>query len=147
MHTENEIAAGRLKLMLIDENRYYPEFYVNARLIKKRLWILMMTTGAKVIRHILFITFTDSALPEQILAVRTAFLQIPIQIEGVTGVEWGINNSPEGRNSGFTHCVLMTFADEAARQRYLPHPVHEALKVIFRPVLRDIMVLDYTVDP
>uniref|UniRef100_UPI0013D31CB3 Dabb family protein n=1 Tax=Enterobacter ludwigii TaxID=299767 RepID=UPI0013D31CB3 len=65
------------------------------------------------IRHILFIKFTDCALAEQILAVRTAFLQIPDRIEGVTSVEWGINNSPEGKNSGFTHCVLMTFADEA----------------------------------
>lgn len=99
------------------------------------------------IRHILLITFTDSALPEQILAVRTALLQIPTRIEGVTGVEWGINNSPEGKNNGFTHCVLMTFADEAARQRYLPHPAHEALKTIFRPILRDIIVLDYTLAP
>lgn len=99
------------------------------------------------IRHILFIKFTDCALAEQILTVRTAFLQIPDRIEGVTSVEWGINNSPEGKNSGFTHCVLMTFADEATRQRYLPHPAHEALKVIFRSILRDIIVLDYTVDP
>ncbi|EOC9631822.1 MAG: Dabb family protein [Enterobacter ludwigii] len=96
------------------------------------------------IRHILFITFTDSALPEQILAVRTAFLQIPDRIEGVTNVEWGINDSSEEKNAGFTHCVLMTFADEIARQRYLPHPAHVDLKAIFRPILQDIIVLDYT---
>ncbi|WP_449543734.1 Dabb family protein [Enterobacter ludwigii] len=99
------------------------------------------------IRHILFMTFTDSALPEQIQAVRSAFLQVPEQIEGITSVEWGTNDSPEEKNAGVTHCVLMTFADEAARQRYLPHPAHEALKVIFRPVLRDIIVLDYTLNP
>lgn len=96
------------------------------------------------IRHILFITFTDSALPEQILAVRTAFLQIPDRIEGVTNVEWGINDSSEEKNAGFTHCVLMAFADEVARQRYLPHPAHMDLKAIFRPILQDIIVLDYT---
>ncbi|WP_373224945.1 Dabb family protein [Enterobacter cloacae complex sp. ESBL7] len=99
------------------------------------------------IRHILLITFTDSAQPEQIQAVRQAFLQIPDRIEGVTNVEWGINNSPEGKNSGFTHCVLMTFADEAARKRYLPHPAHDDLKTIFRPILREIIVLDYTMEP
>ncbi|WP_373226295.1 Dabb family protein [Enterobacter cloacae complex sp. ESBL7] len=99
------------------------------------------------IRHILFITFTDCALPEQILAVRTAFLQIPDRIEGVTSVEWGVNDSPEDKNAGFTHCVLMTFANETARQRYLPHPVHDDLKTIFRPILQDIMVLDYTLAP
>ncbi|MGC6030589.1 Dabb family protein [Enterobacter kobei] len=99
------------------------------------------------IRHILFITFTDEASPEQINAVRQAFLRIPRQVTGVTRVEWGINDSPEGKNAGHTHCVLMTFADEAARQHYLPHPAHDALKSIFRPVLRDIVVLDFTLKP
>lgn len=99
------------------------------------------------IRHILFITFTDDASPEQINAVRQAFLRIPRQVTGVTRVEWGINDSPEGRNAGHTHCVLMTFADEAARQRYLPHPAHKDLKAIFRPILQDIIVLDYTLNP
>lgn len=96
------------------------------------------------IRHILFIRFHSSAARPQIDAVRQAFLNIPQQIEGVLSVEWGKNDSPEGKNAGFTHCVLMTFADDAARSRYLPHPAHEALKAIFKPVLRDIIVLDYT---
>ncbi|WP_204375371.1 MULTISPECIES: Dabb family protein [Serratia] len=99
------------------------------------------------IRHILFIAFKDAALPEQIQAVRSAFLQIPDRIEGVTNVEWGTNDSPEEKNAGFTHCVLMTFADEAARQRYLPHSAHDDLKAIFRPILREIIVLDYTLTP
>ncbi|MGJ3448416.1 Dabb family protein [Enterobacter sp. PTB] len=99
------------------------------------------------IRHILFITFTDSALPEQILAVRSAFLPILDRVEGITGVEWGVNDSPEGKNAGYTHCVLMTFADEAARQRYLPYPSHDDLKTIFRPILQNIIVLDYTLAP
>ena len=99
------------------------------------------------IRHILFITLTDDTSPAQIDAVRLAFLRIPHQVEGVTRVEWGVNDSPEGKNSGYTHCVLMTFADEAARQRYLPHPAHDALKTLFRPVLQDIVVLDFTLAP
>ncbi|HHQ4713325.1 Dabb family protein [Aeromonas veronii] len=96
------------------------------------------------IRHILLIAFKPDAQPAQIDAVRTAFLAIPHQVSGVTAVEWGENDSPEGRDGGFTHSVLMTFADEAARQRYLPHPDHDALKAIFRPVLERIIVLDYT---
>ncbi|EHN8909279.1 MULTISPECIES: Dabb family protein [Enterobacteriaceae] len=99
------------------------------------------------IRHILFITFTDDASPEQINVVRQAFLHIPRQVTGVTRVEWGINNSPEGKNAGHTHCVLMTFADETARQNYLPHPAHDALKTLFRPVLQDIVVLDFMLAP
>ena len=69
------------------------------------------------IRHILLITFKPDALPADIAAVRATFLAIPAKVSGVTAVEWGENDSPEGRNDGFTHSVLMTFADEAARQR------------------------------
>ena len=89
------------------------------------------------IRHILLIAFKPGTQPAQIDAVRTAFLAIPHQVSGVLAVEWG-------RAEGFTHSVLMTFADEAARQHYLPHPDHDALKAIFRPVLERIIVLDYT---
>ncbi|KAB8312337.1 Dabb family protein [Erwinia endophytica] len=97
------------------------------------------------IRHVLFITFTERARSSEIERVRKAFLQIPDQVDGVLSVEWGCNDSPEGKNAGFTHCVLMTFRDEIARQRYLPHPAHEAIKAIFQPVLSDIIVFDFTV--
>lgn len=96
------------------------------------------------IRHILLIAFKPGTQPAQIDAVRTAFLAIPHQVSGVTAVEWGRMTARRGRDDGFTHSVLMTFADEAVRQRYLPHPDHDALKAIFRPVLARIIVLDYT---
>ena len=96
------------------------------------------------IRHILLIQFKPDADPQKIEAVRAAFLAIPAKVEGVEAVEWGENDSPEGKNRGFTHCVLMTFADETGRQRYLPHSEHEALKTIFRPLLEKIIVLDYS---
>lgn len=58
------------------------------------------------IRHILLIAFKPDTQPAQIDAVRTAFLAIPHQVSGVTAVEWGENDSPEGRDGGFTHSVL-----------------------------------------
>lgn len=97
------------------------------------------------IRHILLVEFKPESAPEQINAVRRAFLEIPQQVEGVTHVEWGKNDSPEGKNRGFTHCIQMTFNNEAARQAYLPHPSHDALKDIFRPVIKNIIVFDYSV--
>ena len=72
---------------------------------------------------------------------------IPASFDQLGIVERGRDDSPEGRAEGFTHSVLMTFADEAARQRYLPHPDQDALKAIFRPVLERIIVLDYTLQP
>lgn len=95
------------------------------------------------IRHILLIKFNDQASTEKIDEVRSLFEAAPEQVEGVEAVEWGVNDSPEGLNQGYTHSVLMTFADEKGRQNYLPHPAHEALKAVFVPLLDDIIVFDY----
>lgn len=99
------------------------------------------------IRHILFVTFNDNVLPGEIEVVRWIFLRIPMFVEGVTRVEWGVNDSSENKSSGHTHCVLMTFADDSARQNYLPHPVHQVLKSILCPALQDIVVFDFTLLP
>ncbi len=98
------------------------------------------------IRHILLVQFTSAATDSDIAAVRSAFIGIPDRIEGVESVEWGTNNSPENMNKHYTHCVLMTFKDEAARSRYLPHPAHEELKAVFVPTIEDILVFDYVFD-
>lgn len=97
------------------------------------------------IRHILLIKFKDSAEPSAIEHLRALFDAIPSNIEGVDAVEWGLNDSPENKNQGYTHSVLMTFSDEAGRQAYLPHPEHEALKEVFGPLLEDIIVFDYQI--
>lgn len=96
------------------------------------------------IRHILLIKFKPTALESEVVKLRALFESMPSTIEGVVSVEWGENDSPEGKNQGYSHSVLMTFADEEARERYLPHPAHKALKVVFRPLLEDIIVFDYT---
>jgi|TARA_B100001057_G_scaffold487674_1_gene570761 hypothetical protein len=95
------------------------------------------------IRHILLIKFKPTADIAQIDLLRELFLSMPSKIEGVVSVEWGINDSPENKNQGFSHSVLMTFSDDAGRQEYLPHPEHQALKEVFRPILDDIIVFDY----
>ena len=97
------------------------------------------------IRHILLIQFKNTAQPAQLESLRELFIGLGDKSEGVSGVEWGVNDSPEGKNKNFTHVVTMTFADEAARQRYLVHPEHDALVAVFIPLLEDIAVVDYSV--
>ena len=96
------------------------------------------------IRHILLIKFKQTAQASQIEELKKLFETIPNKINGVISVEWGLNDSPENLNKDFTHSVLMTFANEAGRQEYLPHPEHEALKEVFIPLLEDIIVFDYS---
>lgn len=97
------------------------------------------------IRHILLIKFKNDTSLEQIQELMDLFVAIPSKVEGVESVEWGKNNSPEGKNKDYTHSVFMTFVDEQGRQHYLPHPEHDALKAVFRPILEDIIVFDYAV--
>lgn len=97
------------------------------------------------IRHILLIKFKEYSEASEIRKLKTLFESMPEKVEGVVSVEWGMNDSPEGKNKEYTHSVLMTFTDENGRQNYLLHPEHQALKDVFRPLLEDIIVFDYQV--
>jgi hypothetical protein len=97
------------------------------------------------IRHILLIKFKNSVKPFDIDKLRVVFESMPNKIEAVISVEWGVNDSPEHKNKGYTHSVFMTFTSEEGRQQYLPHPEHLALINLFSPLLEDIVVFDYQV--
>ncbi|REG82614.1 Dabb family protein [Marinomonas pollencensis] len=97
------------------------------------------------IRHILFIQFKDEANSADVTRCLENIAGLKDKIDGIEGVEWGENNSPVGFKN-YTHCVLMTFIDEAARDAYLPHPVHQALvNDELMPILEDVVMLDFEV--
>ncbi|NJN26852.1 MAG: Dabb family protein [Cyclobacteriaceae bacterium] len=98
---------------------------------------------ARQLRHMVLFKFKASASAEEITAVEEAFAALPAKIPEIKGYEWGINNSPEGLNKGFTHGFLLTFDSEEGRAAYLPHPDHQAFGSLLQPVLEDVMVLDY----
>lgn len=97
------------------------------------------------IRHIILIKFKATAKINEINELKDSFESMPSKVEGVHSVEWGLNDSPEGKNKDYTHVVLMNFVDDAGRDNYLPHPEHGELKTLFRPLLEDLIVFDYTV--
>jgi hypothetical protein len=97
------------------------------------------------IRHLVLLRFKDAATPAQRQHLEQEFCALQSKISAVQSLEWGTNNSPEGLDKGFTHCFNLTFADEAARARYLPHPAHLAFVEILKPALDDVLVLDYAV--
>lgn len=72
-----------------------------------------------------------------------AFRALPSKIKVIKSLEWGTNNSPEGLDNGFTHVFFLTFASEADRAIYLPHPDHKAFGKVLGPHLDKVMVLDY----
>ena len=58
----------------------------------------------------------------------------------------GPYSSPEGMNQGYTHGLVMTFADAAARDQYLSHPEHEKIKQAFLPDVEGVVAFDFEGD-
>jgi len=97
----------------------------------------------KQLRHIVLFKFKKEVTKAQIEKVEKAFAELPQKIDEIKGFEWGLNNSPENLNKGFTHGFLLTFESEEGRDIYLPHPDHKAFGKIVDPILEDVFVLDY----
>ena len=99
----------------------------------------------KKIRHVVCFKCKEDATKEQVAKVEKAFedLKKKKKIAEIEKLEWGTNNSPEGLNKGFTHCFILSFADEKARDAYLPHPAHKAFGKILTPLLDDVFVIDF----
>lgn len=97
----------------------------------------------KQLRHVVMFKFKETATEADIKSVEDAFAALPGKIPQIKGYEWGINNSPEGINKGFTHCFFLTFDSEEDRAIYLPHPDHKAFGAVLGPHLDDVLVVDY----
>ena len=95
------------------------------------------------LRHVVLFKFKDSATTENIKKIELAFSALESKIDEIEEFEWGINNSPENLNKGFTHSFLITFNSEEAREIYLPHPSHQEFVNLLQPYLEDVLVLDY----
>lgn len=95
------------------------------------------------LRHIVLFKFKATSEAVDIQKIENAFIALPTKIKEIKDFEWGLNNSPEGLDKGFTHCFLVTFDSEADRATYLPHPDHLAFVALLDGHVDDVLVLDY----
>lgn len=98
------------------------------------------------LKHAVFFKFKDDADPEAVKRVEQAFAALPGKIDTIKAFEWGLNNSPETHDDGFTHCFMVTFDSDEGRAAYLPHPDHQAFVEVLKPVLDKVRVLDFWED-
>lgn len=100
------------------------------------------------VKHIVIFKYKATATPAQIEEVTTAFKALKTKIPGIVSFEYGVNNSPENLNKGFTHAYLLTFKDAAARDAYLPHPEHKKFGELLGrlSVLEEPFVVDFQVN-
>jgi hypothetical protein len=96
------------------------------------------------VKHMVAFKFKDSATPDDIKKVETEFKALKKKIKEINSFAWGLNNSPEKLNKGFTHGFLLTFNSEADRDTYLNHPDHKEFAKLVTGLLADVFVLDFT---
>jgi hypothetical protein len=95
------------------------------------------------LRHVVMFRFKTDTAPASIREIEAAAAALEHKIAAIEALEWGIDCSPEGKAQGFTHCFLLTFADAAGRDTYLPHPDHKAFSALLRPHVDQVLVIDY----
>lgn len=97
----------------------------------------------KRLRHVVLFKFKESTTKEQVQEIAEHFTRLPQQIDSIIDFEWGTDVSVENLSEGFTHCFIVTFADAAGRDKYLPHPAHKAFVEIALPRIDKALVVDF----
>ena len=97
------------------------------------------------VKYISLVKFKEGTPEEQIETVFDTILDITESIPGIEDYVSGPNASPEGLNQGYSHALVMTFADAAARDAYLAHPEYQRFKALLAPVVDSFLVVDFEV--
>jgi hypothetical protein len=97
------------------------------------------------VKHVVLLKFREGVGEEQINKFFDELLDVTEAVPGVDDYVSGANTSPEGHNQGFTHGVIMTFANAAARDAYLAHPEHLKFGLTASQVVEQAVVVDFEV--
>ena len=75
--------------------------------------------------HVVLVEWSSSTPAAQRDSARAIARSFPERIPGVVSVAEGPSVSTERLEGPHDYGMVITFADEEARDRYLPHPVHQ----------------------
>ena len=105
------------------------------------------------VKHIVLFAFNTGAPVDDIVAAFTQLATIELN-DIVTAYECGTNISLEGLDKGLTHSFVLSFANVADRDAYLPHSKHadfvdqwvkQPMDSSKLPYVKDVCVFDYEV--
>jgi len=95
------------------------------------------------LRHVVLFGFREGTTEAEIEEIARRFGSLAHAIPGIEDFEWGRDSSPEGKSGGHTHCFMLTFGSEAARDAYLPHPAHTEFVGFASGWIERALVVDY----
>jgi Stress responsive A/B Barrel Domain len=102
-------------------------------------------SSKKLLRHVVIFKFNDSSSAEDVQLVADTFYALKKSVPQINKMEWGINNSPEQFNQGFTHCFIISFKSEQDLSDYQNNPNHKAFQEVLKPHMEKVFVVDYWV--
>ncbi len=97
------------------------------------------------IRHCVLFSFKEETTENEVRRIEDEFHLLKFVIPEIVEMEWGLNNSPEGKTHGFTHMFLLSFSSLTDRDSYLVHPEHQAFSEMVGPYIEDVLVFDYEI--
>lgn len=102
-----------------------------------------MSDNGKLLRHVVIFKFKDTSSAADVQKVADTFADLKKQIPQIFDFEWGINNSKENLDQGFTHCFVLTFKSEQDAAVYQENPAHRNFQKVLGPHLDKVFVVDY----
>ena len=133
-----EVLSEELKIELTEE--LTEELKVKS--IEKRN--LSMSSLNPQILHVVLFKWNEEASPHAIQAALEALRGLKNKVPGVLEITCGPNFSD--RSKGWTHGLVVRFADREALEGYIPHPDHQAVvHEHISPIRADILVMDYEI--
>jgi len=97
----------------------------------------------KMLKHVVLFKFKEGTTPEKIKEVEQAFAALPGKIDVIKGFEAGTNVSVENHSEGFTHCFVVTFANEAGLDAYMNNPDLKEFRKSLGGPLEKYIAIDY----
>jgi len=97
------------------------------------------------VKHIALMKFKEGTSEEQIDSAFDQLLDLTENVDGVEDYVSGTNNSPLQLNKGFTHAMVVTFSDVAARDAYLAHGDRAKMHEGFLAILEDLAMVDFEI--
>lgn len=98
------------------------------------------------IEHIVLFRWKTEATAEQVAAGMEGLRGLRGSIPGITALACGVDFS--GRAQGYTHALVIRFADRPSFDAYGPHPAHRAvIETHLRPIMESVIDFDFKVGP
>jgi hypothetical protein len=97
------------------------------------------------VEHIVLFKVKENASLQTRAAIGQALTGLRHQISGIIDLTFGATFTHE-RAQGYTHALVVRFANKEALAAYGPHPAHQkAVHEVIRPAVDDVIALDFEI--